>query len=118
MPETVKTITLWLTTSGIKILGILIGVFILFRMSRWIVTWLEKWVPEKDPLQAVEAKKRAHTLGNILRHVLIIVISFIAGLMILGELGIVVGPLLATAGIGAVAIGLGAQSLVKDVING
>jgi small-conductance mechanosensitive channel len=38
--------------------------------------------------------------------------------MILGELGIQLGPLLATAGIGALAIGFGAQSLVKDVING
>ncbi len=115
---TFKTVTLWLTTSGIKIAGILIVLFILSQMSRWIVTGLEKWVPEKDPLQAVEARKRARTLGNILRHVLIIVISFIAVLMILGELGIVVGPILATAGIGAVAIGLGAQNLVKDVING
>jgi small conductance mechanosensitive channel len=87
-------------------------------MSRWIVGWLERFVPEKDPLQAAEAKKRAQTLGNILRHALLIVIFFIATLMILGELGIQLGPLLATAGIGAVAIGFGAQSLVKDVIGG
>ncbi len=118
MSGTFNTVTLWLTTSGIKIVGILIGLFILSQMSRWIVTGLQKCVPEKDPLQAFEARKRAKTLGNILRHVLIIVISFIAVLMILGELGIVVGPILATAGIGAVAIGLGAQNLVKDVING
>jgi small conductance mechanosensitive channel len=87
-------------------------------MSRWIVKWLERFVPGKDPLQAAEAKKRAHTLGNILRHALLIVIAFIAVLMILGELGIQLGPLLATAGIGALAVGFGAQSLVKDMING
>jgi small conductance mechanosensitive channel len=87
-------------------------------MSRWIVKWLERFVPEKDSLQAAEAKKRAHTLGNTLRHTLLIVISFIAILMILGELGIQLGPLLATAGIGALAIGFGAQNLVKDVISG
>ena len=114
----IKTITTWLTTSGIKIIGILIGLIILSQMSRWIVRWMEKFVPEKDPLQAAEAKKRAHTLGNILRHALLIIISFIAILMILGELGIQLGPLLATAGIGALAIGFGAQSLVKDVISG
>jgi small-conductance mechanosensitive channel len=118
MPETFKTIASWLTTSGIKILGILIGFVILSQMSRWIVTWMEKFVPEKDPLQAAEAKKRAHTLGNTLRHALLIAISFVAILMILGELGIQLGPLLATAGIGALAIGFGAQSLVKDVISG
>jgi len=118
MPEIFKNITTWLTTSGIKVFGILIALIILSQMSKWIVKWLEKFIPEKDPLQAVEAKKRAHTLGNILRHTLLIVIFFIALLMILGELGIQLGPLLATAGIGALAIGFGAQSLVKDVISG
>ena len=118
MPEIFKNITAWLTTSGIKVVGILIALFILSQMSKWIVKWLEKFIPEKDPLQAAEAKKRAHTLGNILRHALILVISFIALLMILGELGIQLGPLLATAGIGALAVGFGAQSLVKDVISG
>lgn len=118
MPEIFKNITAWLTTSGIKVVGILIALFILSQMSKWIVKWLEKFIPEKDPLQAAEAKKRAHTLGNILRHALILVISSIALLMILGELGIQLGPLLATAGIGALAVGFGAQSLVKDVISG
>jgi small conductance mechanosensitive channel len=118
MTEHLKTTLLWLTTSGIKIIGILVAFFILTQMSRWIVRWMERFVFEKDPLQAAEAKKRAQTLGNILRHALLIVMIIIAILMILGELGIQVAPLLATAGIGAVAIGFGAQSLVKDVISG
>jgi moderate conductance mechanosensitive channel len=116
--ESFETIASWLTTSGIKILGILITLFILFPMSKWIVRWLEKIVPEKDPLQATEAKKRAQTLGKILRHALLFILFFVALLMILGELGIQLGPLLATAGIGAVAIGFGAQSVVRDVISG
>jgi small-conductance mechanosensitive channel len=118
MHEMFKNITSWLTTSGIKVLGILIALIILSQTSRSIVKWLERFVPEKDTLQAAEAKKRAQTLGNILRHAFLIVISFIALMMILGELGIQLGPLLATAGIGAVAVGFGAQSLVKDVISG
>jgi moderate conductance mechanosensitive channel len=118
MAEIFKNITTWLTTSGIKVLGILIVLLFLSQMSKWVVKWLEKFIPEKDPLQAAEAKKRVHTLGNILRHALVIVIFFIALLMILGELGIQLGPLLATAGVGALAVGFGAQSLVKDVISG
>jgi small-conductance mechanosensitive channel len=118
MPEMFKHITSWLTTSGIKVLGILIALIILSQMSRWIVKWLKRLVPEKDSLQAAEAKKRAQTLGNILRHAFLIVIFFIGLMMILGELGIQLGPLLATAGVGALAIGFGAQSLVKDVISG
>ena len=118
MLELFKTVSSWLTTSGIKIIGILITLIILSQMSKWIVKWLERFIREKDPLQAVEARKRAQTLGKILRHALLTVIAFIAVLMILGELGIQLGPLLATAGIGAVALGFGAQSLVRDVISG
>jgi small conductance mechanosensitive channel len=118
MLELLKTVSSWLTTSGIKIIGILIALIILSQMSKWIVKWLERFIREKDPLQAVEAKKRAQTLGKILRHALLTVIAFIAVLTILGEVGIQLGPLLATAGIGAVALGFGAQSLVKDVISG
>jgi small-conductance mechanosensitive channel len=118
MSEIVRSTTAWFTTSGIKVLGILIGLIVLYEMSHWIVKWLEKLIPEKDPLQAAEAKKRAQTLGSILRHALLVIICFIAVLMVLGELGIQLGPLLATAGIGALAVGFGAQSLVKDVISG
>jgi small conductance mechanosensitive channel len=118
MPELFKTISSWLVTSGIKVIGILITLIILSQMSKWIEKWLERFIPDKDSLQAAEAKKRAQTLGKILRHALLIVIGFIAVLMILGELGIQLAPLLATAGIGAVALGFGAQSLVKDIISG
>ncbi len=113
-----EKITAWLTNSGIKIFGILIGLLVLSQMSKWILKWMEKWIPEKDTVQALEVKKRAHTLGNILRHAILIILFFLAILMILGELGIQLGPLLATAGIGALAIGFGAQSLVRDVIGG
>jgi small conductance mechanosensitive channel len=113
-----EKITAWLTNSGIKIFGILVGLLVLSQMSKWILKWMEKWIPEKDTVQALEVKKRAHTLGNILRHAVLILLFFLAILMILGELGIQLGPLLATAGIGALAIGFGAQSLVKDVIGG
>lgn len=118
MPEFLKSILIWLTTSGLKIVGILIGLLIVYQLSKLITRWVERFIPEKDIIGATEAKKRAYTLGNILRHALLILLSFIAIMMILGELGIQLGPLLATAGIGALAIGFGAQSLVKDVING
>ncbi len=118
MIEPVKQIASWLTTSGIKIIGILIGLLILSQMSKWVVRWVERMIPEKDPLRAAEAKKRAQTLGKILRHAVLILFFFAGILTILGELGIQLGPLLVTAGIGGLAIGFGAQSLVKDVISG
>jgi hypothetical protein len=66
MSEIFKPILTWLITSGIKIVGILIGLLILSQMSRWIVKWLERFIPGKTPLQSAEATKRAQTLGNIL----------------------------------------------------
>ena len=54
MTEHLKTTLLWLTTSGIKIIGILVAFFILSQMSRWIVRWMEQFPPGKDPLQATD----------------------------------------------------------------
>jgi small conductance mechanosensitive channel len=61
---------------------------------------------------------RATTIAYVLRSVATTVIYGIAGLLVLGELGINLGPLLAGAGIAGVAIGFGAQSLVKDFLSG
>ena len=58
MVKDVQTITTWLTTSGIKIIGIVIGLVILSQISRWSVRWVERLIPEKDPLHAAEVKKR------------------------------------------------------------
>lgn len=65
-----------------------------------------------------EFQKRTKTLGNVARYVLIFVIIAVSSITLLKELGIDIGPILATVGIGGLAIGFGAQSLVKDVIGG
>ena len=64
------------------------------------------------------AAARAQTLGVVLRSIVAFLIWTIAGITILGELGINLGPLIASAGIAGVAIGFGAQSLVKDFLAG
>jgi small-conductance mechanosensitive channel len=61
---------------------------------------------------------RAETLGHVLRSVFSFAIWGIAATTILGELGINLGPLIAGAGIAGVALGFGAQSLVKDFLAG
>ena len=63
-------------------------------------------------------RARLHTLLPILRNVLFIVLAAMTILMALSALGIEVGPLIAGAGVVGVAIGFGAQTLVKDVISG
>ena len=58
------------------------------------------------------------TLSGVTYSIGILVITFIAGMQILALLGINMGPLLASAGVAGLAIGFGAQTLVKDFING
>lgn len=67
---------------------------------------------------SLRAAARAQTLGLVLRSIATAVIWAIAVTMVLGELGINLGPLIAGAGIAGVAIGFGAQSLVKDFLAG
>jgi small conductance mechanosensitive channel len=67
---------------------------------------------------SLRSAARAHTLGLVLRSIASTAIWAIATTMILGELGVNLGPLIAGAGIAGVAIGFGAQSLVKDFLAG
>jgi len=61
---------------------------------------------------------RIETLTRVFRNVAAIVILLVAGMLVLGELGISVAPILATAGVAGIAIGFGAQSLVKNFFTG
>jgi small conductance mechanosensitive channel len=63
-------------------------------------------------------EQRARTLASVLKSLTTATIGAIAGLTILDELGIPTGPLLASAGIVGIAVGFGAQALVRDVISG
>jgi small conductance mechanosensitive channel len=61
---------------------------------------------------------RIETLARVFRNAAVIVIFLVAGTLVLGELGISIAPILATAGVAGVAIGFGAQSLIKDFLGG
>ena len=67
---------------------------------------------------SVRAASRAETLGHVLRSISAFAVWTIAALTVLGEIGINLGPLVAGAGIAGVALGFGAQSLVKDFLAG
>jgi small conductance mechanosensitive channel len=65
-----------------------------------------------------EAQKRAATLGRVFRYVVGVVVTLVAGMLVLGELGVSVAPILGAAGVVGIAVGFGAQSLVKDYFTG
>ncbi|MGO8205170.1 mechanosensitive ion channel protein, partial [Rhizobium ruizarguesonis] len=63
-------------------------------------------------------RARIQTLLPIFRNIIAVVIAVIAALMVISGLGIEIGPLIAGAGVVGVAVGFGAQTIVKDVISG
>ncbi len=73
---------------------------------------MERRIAAPDELPRIE------TLGRVFRYAAAVLIALVAGSLVLGELGISVAPILATAGVAGVAIGFGAQSLVKDYFTG
>ncbi len=65
-----------------------------------------------------ERRKRIQTVARALRYISSVVVSVVVGILILDELGVSIAPLLGAAGIAGIAIGFGAQSLVKDYFTG
>jgi small conductance mechanosensitive channel len=100
-----------------KIVGVLIVAFILSHFLKV----LKKHLIELSKRDAVQTSLRAtqlRTLASVFHSIGLVVIFFVAGMQILPVLGINIGPLLASAGIAGLAIGFGAQTLVRDFING
>lgn len=107
----------WITLGEIalKIFAIVILSGIVIRIGQVAIHNIFK-VRQKSPLRTVE--RRETTLMKLLENILTYVISFMAFLMILSTLTIDVKALLAGAGIVGLAVGFGAQNLVKDIISG
>jgi small conductance mechanosensitive channel len=75
-------------------------------------------IVDSDRMTPEHGAQRAETIGAVLRSVVALLIWSIAVITILDELGVNLGPLIAGAGIAGVALGFGAQSLVRDFITG
>lgn len=110
-----KSIT-WLGTSGLQILLILVGAWIVSRILRRLLGRFHKTIA--GPNGEVDRVKRADTLTGILGTIVFILLLLAAGMMVLREIGVEIAPILAVAGLGGLAIGFGAQNLVRDVITG
>jgi small conductance mechanosensitive channel len=107
---------LWMTVEGLQVVIILMAIWVSFALLKRGLTHLQKFIEGAfpQPAQIQRAQTLTHVLGDSLR----VLISTIGTLTILSHLGIDLGPILIAAGIGGIAIGFGAQSLVKDVISG
>src|SRR3954447_21369866 len=109
----------------LPILIIVVAAFIALRLARLFVHGIVKTLLDREAtegtaqeLSAVEVKKRIDTLDALGANTLQFFIVIIAGLMILGQIGLDIGPAVAGLGVVGIAVGFGAQFLVRDYLNG
>lgn len=99
-----------------KLVLVLVGAFVLIRLLRTLTRRIAGLQQKRLPSGIRTGQVR--TLAGVINSVGVFIILFGAALQVLSILGLNLGPLLASAGIAGLAIGFGAQTLVKDVING
>ncbi|HTS48567.1 MAG TPA: mechanosensitive ion channel family protein [Bryobacteraceae bacterium] len=95
-----------------------VGTLIVSRLLRGVRKYTVKMMLRAGGGNEIELEKRANTISGLTRKALLVLIWTIAWLMILKEMNFDVRPLLAGAGVIGVAIGFGAQNIVKDVLGG
>ena len=117
MQTALETVINWLLSSGIRIAVILVGSFIVIRIFTFLIRRSKSRIESRHP-DDIEMQKRAETLSRLVETTMRVVVLAAVLLMVLKEAGIDIGPLLAGAGVVGLAVGFGAQSLVKDVIGG
>lgn len=136
---TVTTLVDWAVNRPLRILLVLVLAFVLSRLvKRAIEHFTDRLAEERsgqvmqelrsgaagrlllDQDTALEARNeaRVETVSSVLSSTTTLVIWTVAGLLVLGEVGISLAPLLAGAGIAGLAIGFGAQTIVRDFLSG
>ncbi|OWW00238.1 mechanosensitive ion channel protein [Rhizobium sp. R693] len=105
---------------GLKSVLILVVADLLWQLARGWIDRTLRGATDTTALAPADAARRARfrTLLPIFRNALAVVVAVMAGLIVLAQMGVQIGPLIAGAGIFGVAIGFGSQTLVKDVISG
>lgn len=115
---TLASIKTWLNDAGplLHVAIILLLAWLLLHISRKLIRTFRHYM--KDHAKTPEDARRIETLARMFRYASTVVISLVAGMLALSELGISIAPILGAAGVVGIAVGFGAQSLIKDYFNG
>ncbi len=128
--QVVAEIAAWFVERGLTLILILLGGWLVSKAVKRAIAHFTERIgrPDlrdvgRDPAaneeaELVRAKARAETLAVVLRSVALITIWALTALLALGQLNINLGPLIAGAGVVGIAIGFGAQSVVRDFLSG
>jgi small conductance mechanosensitive channel len=100
---------------GARVAVILLAAWLMQAFAGRLIARLHRVVERR---KEGDDLRRIHTVNAMLRNFLTVLVVLVAGMLVLGEFGVSVAPLLATAGVAGLAIGFGAQSLIKDYFNG
>jgi moderate conductance mechanosensitive channel len=101
---------------ALRITAILVVAWIAKRVLHRLVRGLR--LKLTNGIEDREAIKRAETLGRVVRYLISVVVTLVAVMLMLSEIGISLAPILGAAGVVGLAVGFGAQSLVKDYFSG
>jgi len=107
---------LHLSNDLLHVIVILLLAWLLLGLSRKLIRLFRDYMNNRA--DTAEDKRRIETLARVFRYISTVVISLVAGMLVLSEIGISIAPILGAAGVVGLAVGFGAQSLIKDYFNG
>jgi small conductance mechanosensitive channel len=114
-----------LRDDGLALLVIVVVAFVVLRFGRLAIHGIVEALLDREAtegtaqeLSAIEVRKRIDTLDHLGSNVVRFFVVVIAGIMVLGRIGLDIGPAIAGLGVVGIAVGFGAQSLVRDYLNG
>ena len=108
----------WLLHDGLRVCLIIVVAYALIRIGSAVARRFERELNTGTGLDVIDRAKRARTLSAMVHKTFTAVVTVIAILMVLIQLDINIMPVLTGAGIAGLAVGFGAQTLVRDVISG
>ncbi len=100
----------------LHVVVILLLAWLLMGLSRKLIRVFRNYMNTRA--DSAEETRRIETLARVFRYIATVVITLVAGMLALSELGISIAPILGAAGVVGLAVGFGAQSLIKDYFNG
>lgn len=100
----------------LRVTVILLVAWLLLSVSRKLIRVFRDYMQTR--IESSEDGRRIETLARVFRYISTVIILLVAGMLTLSELGISIAPILGAAGVVGIAVGFGAQSLIKDYFNG
>src|SRR5215207_2776928 len=108
----------YLIDVALDVAGVIVGALVLWLLIRLIAQRIERWGDDGRPEMHTAREQRAKTMAKLFRHVGRTVLVVVTVLLVLGQLGLNIAPLLASAGVVGLAVSFGSQSLVRDFVTG